>query len=151
MTTKLTVNAQMLIRRPVAEVFEAFVDPQVTTQFWFSHSDGRLEQGKSTRWYWDKFGVSAPVHVLQLEANSRILIEWGEGQGLNVVEWTFEERPDDTTLVRIVNHDFKGSDDEIVAQAIDAKGGFTLVLANAKAFLEHNLKLNLINDHFPDV
>ncbi|MEM7116028.1 MAG: SRPBCC family protein [Chloroflexota bacterium] len=141
----------MLIRRPITEVFEAFVEPQITTQFWFSRSDGRLEQGADTRWYWDKFGVSAPVRVLELEANNRILIEWGEGQGQNVVEWIFEERQDGTTLVKIVNHGFKGSDDEIVTQAIDAKGGFTLVLANAKAFLEHNLQLNLINDHFPDV
>ena len=35
-------KAQMLIRRPVAEVFEAFVDPSTTTQFWFTKSTGRL-------------------------------------------------------------------------------------------------------------
>ncbi|MBC7990984.1 MAG: polyketide cyclase, partial [Luteimonas sp.] len=26
----------MLIRRPVAEVFEAFVDPAITSRFWFT-------------------------------------------------------------------------------------------------------------------
>jgi len=39
------------------------------------------------------------------------------------------EGPDDTTLVYISNWGFSGSDDEIVAQAIDSKGWFTLVLA----------------------
>jgi hypothetical protein len=32
----------MLIRRPVEEVFNAFVDPTVTTRFWFSRSSGQL-------------------------------------------------------------------------------------------------------------
>ena len=36
----------MLIRRPVAEVFEAFANPDITTQFWFTKSSGRLEAGK---------------------------------------------------------------------------------------------------------
>jgi uncharacterized protein YndB with AHSA1/START domain len=31
----------MLVRRPVAEVFAAFIDPEVTTQFWFTKSSGR--------------------------------------------------------------------------------------------------------------
>ena len=38
-------KAEMLIRKPVAEVFEAFVDPEITRKFWFS---GRLEAGKHT-------------------------------------------------------------------------------------------------------
>ena len=29
-------RAAMLIRRPVSDVFEAFVNPAVTTKFWFS-------------------------------------------------------------------------------------------------------------------
>jgi uncharacterized protein YndB with AHSA1/START domain len=39
----------MLIRNPVAEVFEAFVDSDVTTKFWFTRSSGRLEAGKEIR------------------------------------------------------------------------------------------------------
>lgn len=33
MTTKPTAKAEMLIRRPVAEVFEAFVNPAITSKF----------------------------------------------------------------------------------------------------------------------
>jgi uncharacterized protein YndB with AHSA1/START domain len=32
----------MLIRKPAAEVYEAFVNPDVTTQFWFTGSNVRL-------------------------------------------------------------------------------------------------------------
>jgi uncharacterized protein YndB with AHSA1/START domain len=35
-----------LIRRPVADVLEAFVNPDITTTFWFTNSSGKLEAGK---------------------------------------------------------------------------------------------------------
>ena len=41
-------KAAMLIRKSVAEVFEAFVDPEITRRFWFTKSTGRLETGKHT-------------------------------------------------------------------------------------------------------
>jgi uncharacterized protein YndB with AHSA1/START domain len=43
-------KAQMLIRKPVAQVFEALVDPAITSRFWFSKGSGRLEAGKHVRW-----------------------------------------------------------------------------------------------------
>ena len=39
------VRVQMRIRRPVREVFAAFVDPAITTRFWFTKSSGPLVQG----------------------------------------------------------------------------------------------------------
>lgn len=38
LTQQPVVKAEMLIRKPVEEVFEAFVDPAVTTRFWFTKS-----------------------------------------------------------------------------------------------------------------
>jgi hypothetical protein len=46
----LSGKTEMLIRRPVAQVFEAFVDPAVTSKFWFSGGSGKLEIGKTVRW-----------------------------------------------------------------------------------------------------
>ena len=43
-------KATMLIRRPVATVFEAFVNPEVTTRFWFIKSSGRLEERGENVW-----------------------------------------------------------------------------------------------------
>ena len=39
-------KAEMLIRRPVTEVFEAFVNPAITSRFWFTKGSGRLEPGR---------------------------------------------------------------------------------------------------------
>jgi uncharacterized protein YndB with AHSA1/START domain len=141
-------KAQMLIRKPVAEVFKAFVDPVITTKFWFTKSSGRVEPDKEIRWDWEMYGVSAQVNVKAVEQNRRILIEWDNPPC--PVEWLFTDRPDNTTLVSISNWGFSGSEDEVVAQAIDSIGGFTLVLAGLKALLEHNVVLNLVADHHPD-
>jgi uncharacterized protein YndB with AHSA1/START domain len=143
-------KTEMLIRKPVSEVFEAFVDPAITSNFWFTKGSGRLEAGKQIRWDWEMYNHSIEVEVKAIEENRRILIEWGAYGARTTVEWIFTSRPDNTTLVGITNSGFSGDGDEIVKQALDSTGGFNLVLAGAKAFLEHNLNLNLIADRFPD-
>ena len=39
-------RAEMLVRKPPAVVFEAIVNPDITTQFWFTSGSGRLELGR---------------------------------------------------------------------------------------------------------
>ena len=66
------------------------------------------------------------------------------------MEWTFTDRGDEGTFVSIVASGFTGTEDERVAQALDSMGGFTIVLAGCKAYLEHGIELNLVGDHNPD-
>jgi uncharacterized protein YndB with AHSA1/START domain len=47
----------MLIRRPAIEVFEAFVNPDIITQFWFTKSSGRLAPGAQVEWAWEMYDV----------------------------------------------------------------------------------------------
>lgn len=142
-----TVNVGMLIRKPVAEVFEAFVNPEITTKFWFTKSNGRLEKGKHVRWDWEMYGVSAELDVKEIEQNKRILIQFDDDTN---VEWLFTPRESEGTFIEIKNYGFKGNSSEIVNQVIDSKGGYTIVLCGLKAFLEHNVVLNLVADKFPD-
>jgi len=140
----------MLIRKPVSEVFEAFVNPAITSKFWFTKGSGRLEGGKQIRWDWEMYDVSVDVNVKAIEENKRILIEWeAPDNPRTTVEWVFSSRRDETTLVSVTNAGFTGDGDAVVKQALDSTGGFTLVLAGLKAFLEHDIALNLIADRFP--
>ena len=143
-------TAQMLIRKPVAQVFEALVDPAITSRFWFSKGSGRLEAGKQVRWDWEMYGASADVDVKAVEENKRILIQWDGPENPTSVEWTFEPRGEDRTFVAVKNWGFHGDPDKIVAAALDSTGGFNLLLASLKAFLEHGIELNLVVDHAPD-
>ena len=47
----------MLIRMPIAEVFNAFIDPKITTRIWFTHSTGKLEAGKELEWTWAMYNI----------------------------------------------------------------------------------------------
>ena len=139
----------MLIRKPVSDVFEAFIDPAITSRFWFTKSTGRLEPGKHITWTWEMYDVSAEVEVKEIEVNKRILIDWGNYSELTSVEWIFTPYEDGATYVTITNSGFKGDGDKVVKDALDSTGGFTWVLAGLKALLEHNVELNLVGDAFP--
>ena len=153
MTNKMgapIAKAQLLIRKPVREVFEAMVDPAITSRFWFSKGSGRLETGKRIRWDWEMYGVHTDVDVKAIEANKRILIEWNGPEDPSMVEWTFEDKGNNTTFVEVKNWGFTGAGDKVVAQALDSTGGFTFVLAGLKVFLEHGIEPNFVIDHAPD-
>ena len=142
-------NTGMLIRRPVAEVFAAFVDPVVTTKFWFTQGSGRLETGTQVQWTWEMYDVSIPVTASVVEPNRRILIEWPGYGGQTAVEWVFAAQPDGMTFVTISESGFTGDGDAVLKQVASSTEGFSLVLAGAKAWLEHGIQLNLVADRFP--
>jgi uncharacterized protein YndB with AHSA1/START domain len=148
-TNPIQARAQMLIRRPAAEVFRAFADPAVTCRFWFTKGSGRLEPGAKVRWEWEMYGAGTDVTVLTVEPDRRIVVEWNPERP-STVEWTFAPRGEDATMVVVTNSGFRGDADAMVAQALDSQGGFAFLLAAAKAFLEHGIELNLVEDHAPD-
>lgn len=139
----------MLIRKPSEEVFEAFVNPAITTKFWFTKSSGRLELGKQVQWDWEMYDVSVKVTVKVIEPGKRIVIEWPGYSGPTTVEWLFAPREDGTTFVDVTEAGFTGTGDELVKYATDSTQGFTLMLAGLKALLEHNVRLNLVADRYP--
>lgn len=144
-----TTNSAMLIRKPAAEVFEAFVNPEITTKFWFTKGSGRLEVGKQAQWEWEMYGISIPVTAKAVEPNERIVIEWPGYKNPTTVEWRFEPYEEGTTFVRITESGFTGDGEELVKQVTGSTQGFTLVLAGAKALLEHGIQLNLVADRYP--
>jgi uncharacterized protein YndB with AHSA1/START domain len=139
----------MLIRRPVADVFEAFINPDITTKFWFTKSSGRLEVGKQIQRDWEMYGMSIPVTATAIEPNKRIVIEWPGYGSPTTVEWIFAPQKEGTTFVSITNAGFAGDGDALVRQATDSTQGFSLVLAGLKALLEHDVRLNLVADRYP--
>jgi len=86
LTQAPTVEVGMLIRKSVAEVFQAFIDPEITTKFWFTKSSGRLEVGKQVTWTWEMYNLSAPANVKEIEENKRILVEWGHPGEVTTIE-----------------------------------------------------------------
>jgi uncharacterized protein YndB with AHSA1/START domain len=141
------VEAQMLIRKPAEQVFNAFINPAITTNFWFTKSSGKLEVGKTVTWEWEMYGVSGNVLVKEIIPHRKISTEWGDP--VTTVDYEFIALTEDTTYVIIKNYGFKQTGDDLIQVIKDSTGGFTTVLDGLKAYLEHNIKLNLIADKYP--
>lgn len=146
MESKIFVQAQMLIRKPIHEVFEAFINPEITTNFWFTKSTGKLEEGETIIWEWEMYNAKSEVKVLQIIPNQLIKTEWGLVS--NNVDYEFKEMQKGT-LVIIKSYGYSEKGDELLSVINDNTGGFTTVLDGCKAYLEHGINLKLIEDKFP--
>ncbi|MFN7022946.1 MAG: SRPBCC family protein [Pseudorhizobium sp.] len=138
----------MLIRRPVSEVFEAVIDPVITSHFWFTKGSGRLAVGKPVKWEWEMHNMSNDVTARTIEPNKLIVMEWPGYSGPTTVTWKFRE-VESGTFLEVEETGWTGTSDELVKYVCDSAGGFTWVLAGMKAWLEHRLELNLVADRFP--
>ena len=143
-------KAEMQIRKPIAEVFEAFIDPAITSRFWFTKGSARLDAQQEVTWEWEMYNFSVQIRVKELVRNKRLTVEWTGFESPTTIDWKFTELPDNTTFVSITNSGFTGEGDHVVKQALDATEGFAFVLAGAKALLEHNVELSLVRDRFPE-
>lgn len=140
-------EAQMLIRKPVEEVFEAIMNPAITKNFWFTKGSGRLEVNKKIIWEWEMYNVSTTVIAREILPNQRIVFDWDSPA--KAVQFSFRELDDDSTFVTVTESGYDKKGDELIAAIKDATGGFTTVLDGLKAFLEYRINLNLIGDKYP--
>lgn len=139
----------MLIRKPVNVVYEALVNPEITSKFWFTHGSANLISDTQVEWSWEMYNLTVPVSVKQMIPNQSIVLEWGTDEHISTIKWNFKSLSDSKTFVQVTNYNFRGSKDEIIEKVIDSTGGFTIVLAGLKAWLEYGIQLNLIGDKFP--
>ena len=95
------------------------------------------------------YGISIPVTVKAIEPNKRIVIEW-PGHRVPYRRMDVRAQKDGTTFVSITEAGFTGDGDDLVKQVTDSTQGFSLVLACLKALLEHNVRLNLVADRYPE-
>ena len=140
-------EAKMLIRKPVEEVFEAFMNPAITKNFWFTKGSDRLEVDKEVSWTWEMYNISTTVIAKEILPNQRIILKWDDPA--KTVVFNFKELDDDSTYVTITESGYKQTGDKLLEVIKDSTGGFTTVLDGLKAFLEHRINLNLIADKFP--
>ena len=148
----LAATAQTLIHKPVSEVFDAFVNPETMSRFWFTRRDDGLRAGETSAWY---LGArpDAPqfeVRVTSLVHPRLIVMEWENAGSLTTVTWRFERKSQDTTLLRVEETGYSGDPQATIAAALDSTGGFNQVIIAAKAWLEHRAPINVVADHAGD-
>jgi uncharacterized protein YndB with AHSA1/START domain len=139
------------IAKPVAEVFEAVVNPEHLSHFFTTGgAKGRLETGAVVTWDFHDFPGAFPVHVVEVERDKRIVLHWDaaenaaeadpEGKRQTTVTMTFEPLEDGRTLVGISEQGWSETPEGLKASYGNCEG-WTGMLCAMKVWLEHGLNL----------
>jgi uncharacterized protein YndB with AHSA1/START domain len=131
-------KASMLIRRPVAEVFDAFINPDTITKFWLESATGPLAKGARVGWHFMVPGATETVTVTALEDQRRIAFDWSNG---NRVDMGFEALGNGTTRLAVEVTDLENE-----SAAVNATEGFSIVLCDLKTLLESGRSAGLVGD-----
>ena len=133
-----TAQASMLIRHPVAEVFDAFVNPDMITKFWLESTTGPLAKGAQVQWRFMVPGATESVTVTAFENQRRIAFDWSDGNSVNLV---FKEHGSGATHLTVEVTGLKNE-----RAAVNATEGFSIVLCDLKTLLETGRSANLVRD-----
>ncbi|MGZ4159503.1 MAG: SRPBCC family protein [Neobacillus sp.] len=135
------------IAKPTHEVFEAIVDPVKISNYWFSSASARWEQGKTITLRYDEYNAKVEIKVLEIEANKKIVFQWGASGEGNVVTITLNELDTTSTLIEVNEEGFDESDDNLLATLLDNKEGWVYMLTCLKGYLEFgvtNLRAGIV-------
>jgi uncharacterized protein YndB with AHSA1/START domain len=149
--TAPAAKAAMLIRKPVHEVFEAMVNPEITSKFWYSKGKGRLDKDEKVVWMWEFYGVSAEVSVEQVEPERSVTFSWGEEDSPTNVHITFEPRGDNATFISVEETGFREDMPDLIEKIVGQTDGWALVMAAMKAYLEQGINIKVVEDRHPDL
>lgn len=145
MELKFRVAAR--IARPVAEVFEAVVNPaELSRYFTTGGAEGRLETGATVSWDFADFPGRFPVTVVEVVPERRIVLRWAAEDAEapapydTTVTMTFEPLEDGRTLVAISEEGWPETTTGLKA-AFGNSGGWMQMLCALKAWMEHGINL----------
>lgn len=145
----LTARAKIIVHAPPDKVFDAFINPAKMRRFWFHRRDTGLREKSTVTFYLgaEDGAYGFPARVVELVPHSSLLIRWGEDGSTTMVRWTFEATGASDTILTVEESGFTGTNDEIIARALDSTGGFNQVIVAAKALIEHDVALQVVADH----
>jgi uncharacterized protein YndB with AHSA1/START domain len=134
-------KAEMLIRRPVAEVFNAFVEPSTLTRFWLDGASGPLAKDARVQWRFMVPGAVETTTVTAFDQPRRIAFDWSDGVH---VQLDFEDLGDASTRAAVEVSGFTG--DRVIDAVVGATEGFAIVLCDLKTLLETGRSAGLVKD-----
>ena len=139
---ELKFQVQLKIRKPVAEVFDAVVNPKKLSGYFVETASGPLAAGKTVKWKFPEFPDEFDVVVREVVKDDRIVFEWpaGEGDANTRVEMVFKPLDAENTMVQISESGWqdtaKGRE-----RAYGNAGGWMHMAACLKAYLEYGINL----------
>ncbi len=134
---KVTAKASIGIQKPIEEIFEGIVNPEIMVNYFISKGSGRMESGKEIYWEFLEFDGSYPVSVREIRKDEYISFVWDPD---SFVEIKLESLTNGDTVVRVFEEGHQ-PDDEGIKWAIGQSEGWANFLACMKAWLEYGIHL----------
>jgi len=140
---KIEFLVQIKIQKPVAEVFDAVIDPAKLCAYFTSSVTGPLAEGKIVNWQFSEFpDLDIPVTVLEVRPCELIHFEWPTNQEdyKTTVRMNFEVLAAQDTRVSVVESGWHETDKGWEDSYLNCYG-WTHMLCCLKAYLEHGINL----------
>ena len=98
--SEVNATAAMLIRKPVRDVFDAFVNPRSLEKFWLKRASGPLARDATVEWEFMVEGARETVTVTEFIPNQTIGFRWAGGL---VVTLRFEPHDPGSTRLSVTS------------------------------------------------
>ncbi len=121
------------------EVFSAIVSADKMNRYFIESSTGNLETDKTVQWKFPEFDDVFPVTGRVIKENEYISFDWS-GEPNMLVEIFLQSQADNSTVVKVVEHEMEKTDAGI-KQMMQQTEGWANFLACLKANLEYNINL----------
>lgn len=135
-------QVQLKIRKPLAEVFDAVVNPKKLSGYFIQTASGPLAEGATVKWQFAEVPDAFDVVVREVVRDERIVFEWpSDSGGYNTcVEIVFKPLDGQNTMVQISESGWR--DDEPGRRASYGNaGGWMHMLCCMKGYLEYGINL----------
>mgnify|MGYP001576091139 CR=1 FL=1 len=134
-------SVQTRINKPIAEVFDAVINPKKLTGYFCDKSDAPLVEGQTVHWTWVNHGHTPTVKVKQIIPNSKIVIEWNAATGgTTIAEMSFSTLEDGRTMVKVSESGWPSNEEGFKASYKNCEG-WQHMISCMKAYLQHGIDL----------
>jgi uncharacterized protein YndB with AHSA1/START domain len=135
-------QVQLKIRKPVAEVFDAVVNPAKLTGYFLQTASGPLVEGATVTWKFPEVEQPFDIVVGKVVRNERIAFTWPSGKDApnTLVEMVFKPLDDGATMVQISESGWPATEAGFKSSHGNA-GGWMHMLACLKAYIEYGINL----------
>lgn len=135
-------EVQLKIQKPIADVFDAVVNPKKLTGYFIQTASGPLAEGKTVMWSFAEHPVPFPVTVREVKKDQRIRFEWASAEGGydTTVEMSFAPLDDRSTMVQIRESGWRDTPKGVTSSYGNA-AGWMHMLCCMKGFLEYGVNL----------
>ncbi len=135
-------QVQLKILKPVAEVFDAVVNPAKLTGYFLQTSSGPLAEGSTVKWKFPEVEQPFDIVVSKVVPNERIEFSWPSGKDApdTQVEMVFKPLDGDNTMVQISERGWPATEAGFKSSHGNA-GGWMHMLACLKAYIEYGINL----------